>query len=160
MTTTPRPVQVERVSPLMDLGNRIVRRLIAAGLPLGPNVLLTVRGRSSGIDRTFPVALIEHRGRRFIQSPYGEVNWVRNLRASRSALITKGRTREAVDAVELAPDEAGPILRDALAPYLRSRLLRPLVRLFIGVRVDSTLDDYVDTARRHPTFELKGRGQM
>jgi deazaflavin-dependent oxidoreductase (nitroreductase family) len=135
----------------------VIRRLLAVGLPFGPNVLLTVRGRTSGLPRTFPVAIIELDGLRFVQSPFGEVNWVRNLRAAGEAVVSKGRDRQAVEAIEIMPEAGGPILRDALAPYRRSRLLAPLLARFFGFRADSTLEDYVDAARRHPMFELRPR---
>ena len=135
--------------------NPFVRWMIRAGLPLGPNVTLTVRGRSSGLPRTFPVAIMETDGRRFVQSPYGEVNWVRNLRANPEAVITKGSREESVQAIEATPEDAVAILRAGLDPYLRSRFLRPLVRLFTGVRRDSTHEEMLAHARRHPLFELR-----
>ena len=135
--------------------NPLVRRLIRAGLPLGPNVTLTVRGRSSGLPRTFPVAILDVVGRRFIQSPYGEVNWVQNLRANPEAVITKGRRREPVEALEVTPEDAVAILRVGLDRYLRLPLLRPVVRLFTGVRPDSTDDEMREHVRQHPMFELR-----
>ena len=143
---------VPRIVPLL---NPLVRRFMGAGLPFGPNVLLTVRGRRSGLARTFPVALMESRGRRFVQSPYGEVNWVRNLRADGEAVLTHGRQRDRVVAVELTPEVAGPVLHDAVAPYLRSRLTAPFVRLFIPLRRDATIEDCIAHARHHPLFELR-----
>jgi deazaflavin-dependent oxidoreductase (nitroreductase family) len=139
---------------LIPILNPIIRRLLRVGLPFGPNVLLTVRGRTSGVPRTFPVAIIELDERRFVQSPFGEVNWVHNLRAAGEAIVTKGRNAEAVDAVEIQPEQGGPILRDSLAGYMRSRLMRPVVGRFFGFRADSTLDDYIAEARKHPMFEL------
>ncbi|MDQ2943519.1 MAG: nitroreductase/quinone reductase family protein [Candidatus Dormibacteraeota bacterium] len=143
------------VPALIPVLNPLIRRLLGAGLPFGPNVLLTVRGRTSGLPRTFPVAIIELHGRRYVQSPFGEVNWVRNLRAAGAAVVSKGRNREEVQAVEVAPEAGGPVLRDALAPYLRSRLLAPVLGRFFHFRADSTLEDYVAEARRHPMFELR-----
>ena len=142
---------------LIPVLNPLIKRLIGAGLPFGPNVLLTVRGRSSGRPRTFPVAIVELDGRRFVQSPFGEVNWVRNLREAREAVVSKGRNREEVEAIEVAPEVGGPILRDALAPYLRSRLLALVLGRFFHFRADSTLEDYVAEARHHPMFELRSR---
>ena len=46
---------------LVRASNPLTRRLLRLGLPMGPNVLLTVRGRSSGLPRTAPVAVAEHR---------------------------------------------------------------------------------------------------
>jgi deazaflavin-dependent oxidoreductase (nitroreductase family) len=145
------------VPSLIPILNPLIRRLLGVGLPFGPNVLLTVRGRSSGLPRTFPVAILELDGRRFVQSPFGEVNWVHNLRAAREAVVSKGRGREAVDAIEVVPEEGGPLLRQALAPYLRSRILRPVLGRFFHVGTDSTLDEFVAQARTHPMFELRSR---
>lgn len=151
---------------LLRLLNPLVERLISRGLPTGaPNVLLTVRGRRSGRPRTVPVGMVEVDGRRFVQSTYGETGWVRNLRTSGEATITEGDRRTRVRAVELTPGEGGVVLRQALAGYRRSRLLRALVgphyRPPIGVltrlrlRVDDTLEEYTADARRHPLFELR-----
>lgn len=145
---------VPRIVPIL---HPLVRRLVGAGLPLGPNVLITVRGRTSGLPRTFPIALMESGGRRFVQSPYGEVNWVRNLRADGHAVLTRGRRREEVEAVELVPDEAGPLLRDAVAPLMRNRLMAAFARLFIPVRRGAAPEEYVEHVRQHPMFELRSR---
>jgi deazaflavin-dependent oxidoreductase (nitroreductase family) len=146
-----------RAPSLVSVFNPMIRRLVGAGMPFGPNVLLTIRGRTSGIPRTFPVAIVKVDGRRFVQSPFGEVNWVRNLRAAGEAVVTKGRRSESVDAVEIPPEEGGPILRDALAPYIRSRVLAKVLGRFFNLRPASTLEDYVAEARRHPMFELRPR---
>lgn len=153
-TNTSERGHVPRIVPIL---NPLIRRLIGSGLPFGPNVLLTVRGRKSGQPRTFPIALMAADGRSFVQSPYGEVNWVQNLRASPDAVLTvKGRPAE-VEAVELAPEAAGPFLRDAFAPYLRGRVSAAFARLFVPLRRDSTLGDYVEHVRTHPMFELRPR---
>jgi hypothetical protein len=103
------------------------------------------------------VAILEVDGRRFVQSPFGEVNWVRNLRAAGEAVVTKGGEREDVVAVEVPPEAGGRILRQALAPYLSSRLLRPIVGRFLHYHPHPTLDGYVAEARVHPLFELRPR---
>jgi len=156
MTTT-HAIGTSRAPSFIPILNPLISRLIGAGLPFGPNVLLTVRGRTSGLLRTFPVAIIELDGHRYVQSPFGEVNWVRNLRAAREAFVSKGRTRELVDAIEVAPEEGGPVLRDALAPYFRSWILKRVLGRFFHFQADSTLEDYIVEARRHPMFELRRR---
>ncbi|HYM83617.1 MAG TPA: nitroreductase family deazaflavin-dependent oxidoreductase [Candidatus Dormibacteraeota bacterium] len=138
----------------VTIANPIVRGLARAGLPLGPNVLLTVRGRTSGLPRTFPVALMHAGDRLLVQSPYGEVQWVRNLRADPAAEVARGRRRTPVRAVELPPEIAGPLLREATAPFMRNRLIAAFARLFIPIRPDAPAEAYVEHARRHPTFEL------
>jgi deazaflavin-dependent oxidoreductase (nitroreductase family) len=139
--------------------NPLVRRMIRAGVPLGPNVVLTVRGRSSGLPRSFPVAIIDVGGTHYIQSPYGEVNWVRNLRANPEALLTRGSSHAWVDAAEIAPEDAVAILCAGVERYLRSRWLSPLVRVFTGIRRDSTSEEILAQARRHPMFRLMPKGQ-
>ena len=93
MTDIPAP-GTSRVPSIVPILNPLIRRLLGAGLPFGPNVLLTVRGRRSGEPRTFPVAILELDGRRYVQSPFGEVNWVRNLRVAGEAVVTRGRERK------------------------------------------------------------------
>lgn len=148
----------------LRLVNPVFSRYLGIGLPGGPNALLTVRGRSSGRFYRAPVAMLEFHDRRFVQAAFGEVSWVRNLRAAGQARITKGRYSGVVDAIELAPEAAAAIMREALAPYQRSRLVRavvgPTTRPPIGVlhyfrvRVDDRLDEYVADARQQPLFEL------
>ena len=96
-----------RVPSWVPFFNPIARLLLAAGVPMGPDVLITVRGRKSGLPRTTPVTICENSGRRGLISPFGEVNWVRNLRAAGRATITVGRLKEEMTAVELGPTEAG-----------------------------------------------------
>jgi deazaflavin-dependent oxidoreductase (nitroreductase family) len=153
--THARSLKHRRVPSLVPILNPIVLRLLGAGMPLGPNVLLTVRGRTTGLPRTFPIAIIRLDRRRFIQSPFGDVNWVRNLRESPSAIITMGGHREAVEAVELAPEQAAPILGVALEPYLRSPLMAVFVRVLVGIRRDTSDEQLLAHARSHPTFELR-----
>jgi deazaflavin-dependent oxidoreductase (nitroreductase family) len=135
----------------VPLFNRVARPLLAAGVPMGPDVLLTVPGRKSGIPRTTPVTICEHLGRRGLISPFGEVNWVRNLRAAGRATIATGRRTEQVTAVELGPGEAAEFIRDVLAPVARgSRFGGWFVR-----HVDKIdIDDPVGAAIGRPVFEV------
>ena len=167
-----------RASPRLDVRNRMagrllrlfnpfVRRLISVGLPTGaPNVLLAMRGRRSGTIRTVPLGMLELDGRSFVQSSYGEIGWVANLRADGEATVTyPGGRRIPVKAIELSPEEGGVVLRSALQRFRRSRVIRALLgphfRPPIGVlwrlriRVDDTLEEYTAEARRHPLFELR-----
>jgi deazaflavin-dependent oxidoreductase (nitroreductase family) len=86
--------------------NAAAQQLLALGVPVGHDVLLTVRGRRSGLPRTTPVTICEFGGRRGFISPYGETHWARNRRAARSGTIRFGRRREEVRAVELEREEA------------------------------------------------------
>jgi deazaflavin-dependent oxidoreductase (nitroreductase family) len=109
-----------RVPRSVSLFTPLARVLLAAGVPLGPNGLVTVPGRTSGVPRTTPVAIISVSGRRWIWAPWGDVHWVRNLRAAgRATIAARGRTEE-VRAIELDPSERVAFFRDVLGPLARS----------------------------------------
>src|SRR5256885_16212317 len=95
----------------VPLFNPIARRMLRGGVPLGPNALLTVRGRSSGVDRTTPVAVVAISGRRWGIATFGGVNWARNLRAAGAATLTGNLRPEAAAAREAAPLAAGALFR-------------------------------------------------
>ena len=138
--------------------NPLIGRLVRSGIRLGPKrspmVLLTIRGRKSGALYTNPVNIFQFEGRRYVFATFGETSWVKNLRAAGRAELIEGRRRSTVDAVELAPDAAAPILREALTPFLRSRAAAMALGRFYAVRRDATPEDFVAEARRHAVFEL------
>ena len=78
---------------------RIFRLLLRAGVKIGRMSLLTVRGRKSGQPRTTPVLIAEYDGNCFLVSTYGETNWVRNLRAEKEAILTRGRRSERISVI-------------------------------------------------------------
>jgi len=92
-------IKSTRVPSWVPFFNFIAKPLLAAGVPMGPDVLLTIRGRKTGLPRTTPVTIAENSGRRGLIAPFGEVNWVRNLRAAGRATISVGRRKEDVTAV-------------------------------------------------------------
>jgi deazaflavin-dependent oxidoreductase (nitroreductase family) len=136
--------------------NPVSRFLLGAGLPLGPNALITVRGRKSGVARTAPVAIIEDAGRRWVWAPWGEAHWAQNLRAAGRATITVRRRTEDVAARELDHAERVAFFRDTLDPVARRMGIGPVRfgRWFVRT-VDSTdLDDPVGAADGRAVFEL------
>src|SRR2546430_2148209 len=137
--------------------NYLAKPLLAAGIPMGPDVLLTIRGRKSGLPRTTPVTVAENSGRRGLISPFGEVNWVRNLRAAGRATITAGRRREEVTAIELGPTEAAEFIRDVLAPHAR----RTRFGLWFVRNIDKIdIDNPIEAAVGRPVFELHPAEKM
>jgi deazaflavin-dependent oxidoreductase (nitroreductase family) len=132
--------------------NPIARPLLAAGVPMGPNGLITVRGRRSGLPRTTPITIVEAPGRRWVLAPFGDVNWVHNLRTAGRATITQRRRTEEVTATELAPAEAVVFFRDVLAPLARRY---GWLAMWIVRNVDKIdIDDPVEAANGRPVFEL------
>lgn len=131
--------------------NRLAVPLLRSGVPMGPDVLLTVRGRKTGLPRTTPVTICERGGRRGVISPFGETQWVRNLRAAGRATIGARRYGEEVIAVELEPRDAAAFIRDVLAPLARrSRFGGWFVRTVDKIDIDHP----EQAAIGRPVFEL------
>ncbi len=157
MTTHPTVAGRDAIPTIVQRLNPLVNRLLRLGFPMGPNVLISIRGRTSGQLRTFPVAILEADGRQYLFSPFGEVNWVHNLRAAREAVVQRGRLRQTVDAVEISPDEAAPYLEVGLKPVLTAPIFGSMIAGWYGIDRTSTRADYLAAAGRHPAFELRPR---
>jgi deazaflavin-dependent oxidoreductase (nitroreductase family) len=131
----------------------ILRFLMAAGVPLGYNRLVIIRGRKSGTPRVTPLAVIDFEGRRWVWAPWGEVNWVRNLRAARRASIKdRGGRIEEVVATELDPAQRIDFFSNTLGPLAR-RL--PFGVLFVRIVDGVDLADPVAAAEGRVVFELQ-----
>ena len=144
--------QLDRAPRVTSIINVIAKPLLAAGVPLGYNGLLTVRGRKSGEARTTPLAVIEVGERRWVWSPWGEVNWVRNLRAAGQATLTVRQREQDVRAIELDPAQRIAFFRDTLAPFARQvRGGEWFLRTVDGVDVR----DPETAAENRPVFELR-----
>jgi deazaflavin-dependent oxidoreductase (nitroreductase family) len=143
-----------RVPFFVPLFNPIARRLLGVGVPMGPNALLTVRGRTSGLPRTTPVALLVIDGRRWVVGTFGDVHWVRNLRAAGEATLTvKGRS-EPVQATTYSPQEAASFFKHVLGPYARrTPLIRFVLKRVLGA--GQLLSDPDGAAQRVSVFELR-----
>ena len=155
-TNDTRPNGPATAPAFIRLPNTLVRGLLRFGVPMGPNTLLTVRGRRSGKPRTVPVAVTEVDGRRFVVGAYGDVHWVRNLRAAGGGEIVLDGRATKVTATELDPAEAETFYRDIVGPYLgrQPRILQALVRAVFRRMAPDILTDPALAARKRPVFEL------
>ncbi len=131
------------------MANVLTKTLLRAGVKLvgfgTPTYLLTVRGRKSGQPRTTPVSPIEREGKRYLMTPYGVVDWVRNLRAAGEATLTRGRRTETIRAIELPGGEASLILQ----AFIESG--HPIGRFF-GVPKGASREEFERLALSHPVF--------
>ncbi len=148
---TVEPARTPTTPWFMPILNAPAKRLLKLGVPLGPNGLITIRGRSSGLPRTTPVAIIELDGSRWVWCPWGEVHWVRNLRVAGEATITIRKRDVRVRATEL--DEAGRVafFRDVMAT-LAGRI--PFGATFMRVVDGIDVHEPVGSADGHPVFSL------
>ena len=141
-----------RVTFSVRLGNLISSTLVRLGAPVGSIHLLTVRGRKSGEPRTTPIAVVAQSGKRYLIAPFGAVNWVRNLRATKGeATLTRTRRTEAICAVELAPEAAALVLRESV----RASGGPGFVRDYLSVNANSSLEEFEREVLTHPVFLLQ-----
>lgn len=126
--------------------NRVLKPLAKHGLAGQHVYVLAVPGRKTGKRYETPVNLIED-GDRWLVAPYGEVNWVRNARAAGEVELTRARDTETLRIEETPPEQAAPVLMQ----YLKAVAV---VRPFFDVKPDSSIDEFVREAPRHPVFRL------
>lgn len=116
---------------------------------MGPHYLhvLSVTGRTSGTQRSVPVDVMDLAGERYLVAPYGEVNWVRNLRVAQTAKLRRGRAMGTYDSVELDAARAVPVIRE----YVRSV---PVTKEYWDIDDRSTDEEVRTEAQSHPVFRL------
>jgi deazaflavin-dependent oxidoreductase (nitroreductase family) len=150
---------VSRAPAMIRRSGPITSRLLRFGLPMGPNRVLTIRGRVSGRPLNVPLAVLEEGDRRWVIGTFGETNWVRNLRANPDVELRYGSRTEPVRAVELGRAEAEAFFRDTLASFIGHfpRLWRTFGRLFLRFAAPEMITDPALAAIRRPVFELVTR---
>jgi deazaflavin-dependent oxidoreductase (nitroreductase family) len=129
--------------------NRIVASFTRAGISVWGSRVLEVPGRKTGEPRRTPVNLLTLDGERYLVSPRGHTQWVRNLRASGRGRLLLGRRSEEFTAAEVPEDERPPILR----AYLK-RWKAEVGVFFGGVGPDSSDEELRQIAPDHPVFRL------
>jgi deazaflavin-dependent oxidoreductase (nitroreductase family) len=134
-----------------NIFNQSVAFLTRQGISVLGSRVLAVKGRKSGQWRTTPVNLLSYKDRRYLVSPRGETQWVRNLRAVGTGELRLGRRAEGFRGRELTDDEKVLVLR----AYLK-RWKAEVGIFFEGTGPDSSDDEIRAIAPRHPAFEVLG----
>lgn len=129
--------------------NRLVAALTKLGVSVAGSRVLEVRGRKSGEWRRTPVNLLTYDGCRYLVSPRGHTQWVRNMRVSGEGRLVVGRRTEEFTATEVGDDEKPPLLR----AYLEKWKWEVGV-FFDGVGPESSDDELRRIARDHPAFRI------
>ncbi|BBG04162.1 MULTISPECIES: hypothetical protein [Pseudonocardia] len=133
--------------------NPLLGTLAGRGVLPGGTAVLVVPGRISGRIRRIPLTPFTSDGRRYLISPRGETDWVRNLRAAGGHGALRAGATERIRATELAPGAAVPVLQ----AYLRE-LGRAARMFFDDLTPDSSAAEVAAAAHRHPIFEFTGDG--
>ena len=122
-----------------------------AGIGLTPkkSVMLEVKGRRSGEPRSVPVNWVEHDGNRYLVSPRGESEWVRNVRADGGQAVLRHGKREPVLLEELPAGERAPIIQ----AYLRENAMS--TKQHFGIDPKSDIAEFERIAHLHPVFRIE-----
>lgn len=112
--------------------------------------LLEVRGRKSGQVRSTPVNPLQLDGKRYLVSPRGETQWVRNFRVAKEGALRVGGRREPIALVRELPDtEKVPVLRAYLDRWAWQ------VKGLIDAPKGATDARLAGIAPNHPVFEIE-----
>jgi len=138
-------VRTFRMRRIDRIGDAVFRGL--ARLGIGPAWSLTTRGRRTGLPRTVPVIPVDSGGQRWLVAPYGEVDWVRNARATGQVQLNRGRITRICRVREASPAEAGSVLK-------RYVQIATATRPYFAAPPSAPVDAFVAEAGRHPVFAL------
>ena len=139
----------------LKLFNKVYIRTSRVGVSFGaegPQVL-TVPGRQSGKPRSTPVTPLTVDGARYVVQGVPGSDWVANARAAGEATLRRGLHTERVRMVELAANDARPVLREYPIQV-------PMGVGFVkkaGLVKDGTPDEFEELAGRCAVFRLDPR---
>jgi len=131
--------------------NRVMMAVQRLGIPTGPAMVLTVPGRKSGRPRSTPMTPFEFQGGLYVVAGYPGADWAANARAAGAGTLSRGRRSRRVRIVELAADEAHPVLR-AFSTEV------PVGVAFAkrsGMVLDGTADEFEALAGRVAVFRFE-----
>jgi len=131
------------------LMNRTMSWLASLGLTPSRTITLEVKGRRSAETRSAVVNWVEHEGTRYLVSPRGETEWVRNVRAAGGEAVIRHGGRRSVRLEELPAEQRAPILQ----LYLRQNTLS--TRQHFGIDPSAALEEFERLAARHPVFRIR-----
>jgi deazaflavin-dependent oxidoreductase (nitroreductase family) len=114
---------------------------------VGNQVVLTTTGRKSGEPRSVPVSPLDVRETGYIVSPYGEVEWVKNVRADKTVRLRQGRNDRKVTLAEVPVSRRGILLHQY---YNEQKITRP----YFDVPRDPKPEDFAVVAAAHPVFKI------
>jgi deazaflavin-dependent oxidoreductase (nitroreductase family) len=101
--------------------------------------------------------VVEHDGRRWVIGAYGDVQWVRNLRAAGEGELRVGGRTETVTARELDETEATDFYARILPTYVRALpwFGRLFARVLFATAAPEVRTDPERAALTRPVFELR-----
>lgn len=136
-----------RLSPIRKAVNWLIRAGLRFGIGEKNTRMLRVAGRKSGKPMSTPVTLVIEDANEWLVAPYGERQWVKNLRAAGAAELSRGRRKQPIAVREVSPEEAVPVMR----AYVRRV---GVTRNYWEVGPDARDDEFLAIASKHPVFAI------
>ena len=128
--------------------NRFMSWLASRGLMPSDTITLEVKGRRSSMVRSNVVTGVKQDGERYLVSPRGESEWVRNVRAADGEAVLRHGGRQKVLLEEMATEERAPIIKAYLAKT------KMATRQHFGVDPKAEIGEFEPIAARHPVFRI------
>src|ERR1700739_1816403 len=91
--------------------NKVMMAMQKAGIVAGPVRVLTVPGRKSGEPRSTPATPFTLDAGLYVGGGYPTGDWVRNAGGAGAGTVPRGRKSQRVNFVDLAAEQARPVLR-------------------------------------------------
>jgi len=130
------------------LFNRTLGFFASVGIMPGDTVTLEVKGRRSGQTRSTVVTHVDHDGQRYLVSPRGLTEWVRNVRAAGGEAAIRHGKRQSVRLEEMPADQTAAIVK----AYLQKTKMA--TKQHFGIDPDAPLEEFAAIASRHPVFKV------
>ena len=137
-----------RPSKLVQWMNGFMSWLASIGIGPSRMITLEVNGRRSGRPRGAVLNIVEYEGQRYLVSPRGESEWVRNVRAAGGQAAIRHGGREQVKLLEIGAEERAPIIQK----YLKENTLS--TKAHFGIEPDAALEAFQRIAGLHPVFRI------
>ncbi len=137
-----------RPTKLTRTMNRIVSWLASRGLMPSDTITLEVKGRRSGMIRSNVVTWVERDEKRYLVSPRGETEWVRNVRAAGGEAVIRRRERQKVRLEEVPTGQRAPIIKTYLKKTAKA------TQQHFGVDPKAEIGEFEGIAGRHPVFRM------
>ncbi len=138
----------EKPSGVTQMMNGVMRFFSSMGLMPRKMVTLEVKGRRSGQTRATAVNLLEFEGQRYLVSPRGNTEWVRNVRAAAGEAALKHGSRESVRLEEISAEQRPPMIQ----AYLKENAM--VTKRHFGIEPDAPIEEFQRIAPDHPVFRI------
>ena len=139
-------------SPITQVMNKILGAAASAGITPGHMISIEVKGRRSGEVRSTVINTVDYNGERYLVSPRGETQWVRNVRAAGGQATLRHGGRTEVRLEEVPAGERAPMLQ----AYLRKNAMA--TKSHFGIEPNAPIEEFERVAPLHPVFRVQLAG--